>query len=163
MTLGLIFGDAIAFLDLTHQLSEANQYSKNLVEEIKLLQVDNDTLVQGRIPGLVPLKFDEPYKLNDTLKNIIFTRTEHSDQVSFEYLAVLQNITNDVIRPASLLLFFDNTGVEIGRSNIAISQSFGDRTEMIALQPGESHSFSGNIELSNKSVEPSFFKLIKQN
>lgn len=149
--------------DLQFKLSESERQNKVLLDEMKLIQVENDSLVQGRIPGLTPIKFDEPFKLNETLKSIIFTRTEHNGQVSYEYLAVVQNLTNDVIRPASLLLLFDKSGVEIGRSYIAISKTFGDRSELIALQPGESHSFSGNIDLSNKSIKPAFFKLIQQN
>ena len=43
-----------------------------------------------RIPGLTPLKFDEPYKMeNQTLKSVVFTRTKHNNKVLFEYLAVV--------------------------------------------------------------------------
>lgn len=149
-------------LQLTNDVEQANLRNETLIKEMQTLRVDNDTLVQGRIPGLIPLKFDEPFKLDNTLKNIIFTRTNHNGLLSYEYLAVLQNNTTEVIRPASLLLFFDKIGVEIGRSQIAISQTFGDRIEMLALQPGESHSFSGTIKLTNKDVEPVFFKLVEQ-
>lgn len=149
-------------LQLTNDLAQANHRIEMFTAEMQSLRVDNDTLVQGRIPGLIPLKFDEPFKLDNTLKNIIFTRTSHNGLLSYEYLAVLQNNSTEVLRPASLLLFFDRIGVEIGRSQIAISQTFGDRVEMLALQPGESHSFSGTIHLTDKTVEPTFFKLVEQ-
>ncbi len=147
---------------LTSELDQANFRIEAFLSDMQTLRLDNDTLVQGRIPGLTPLKFDEPYKMeNQTLKSVVFTRTKHNNKVLFEYLAVVHNTTQDVIRPGSLLIFFNKLGVEVGKGRIAISLDFNNRVKMIALQPGESHSFTGSIDMISND-EPRFFKLIEQ-
>jgi len=149
-------------LKLVSDLEQANYRIESLSSDIQNLRKDNDTLVQGRIPGLIPLKFDDPFNIeNKMLKSVVFTRTNHNGKTVYEYLAVVHNTTQDVIRPASLLIFFNKLGVEVGKSRVAISLDFDNQVQSVALQPGESHSFSGSIEkISND--EPVYFKLIEQ-
>jgi len=147
---------------LVGNLREAEHRIKNLHNEVQSLKLNNDTLVQGRIPGLTPLKFGEPYKLeNQTLKSVVFTRTKHNNKILYEYLAVVHNTTQDVIRPSSLLIFFNKLGLEVGKGRVAINLSFDNEIKIISLQPGESHSYSGTIEMISED-EPYFFKLIEQ-
>ncbi len=148
---------------LTHDLELANFQIGKLHSDLQKVKADNDSLVQGRIPGLTPLKYDEPYKMeNQVLKSIIFTRTSYNNKNLYEYLAVVHNNTNEVIKPSSLLILFNKFGVEVGRSYIAISQDYsGNNIELISLEPGESHSFTGTIRMISDD-EPAYFKLIEQ-
>lgn len=172
LVLLLLAGSALSFSSLKRvsnenkillsDLSQANRRIELSLAEIQNLQLKNDTLVQGRIPGLTLLKFDEPYKIeNQMLKSVIFTRTKHNNKLLYEYLAVVRNNTNDVIRPSSLMIFFNKLGVEVGKSRIAISLDFDNEVKMITLQPGESHSFTGSVEMISDD-EPHFFKLIER-
>ncbi len=147
---------------LTHDLERANFQIASLSKDIQNLRRDNDTLVQGRIPGLIPLKFDDPFKIeNQILKSVVFTRTNHNGKTRYEYLAVVHNTTQDVIRPASLLIFFNKLGIEVGKSRVAITLDFDNQIQLVALQPGESHSFTGSIDMISDD-EPVYFKLIEQ-
>ncbi len=147
---------------LESDLNQANLQIEALVTDTQSLRLENDNLVQGRIPGLIPIKFDDPHKIeNQMLKSVVFTKTKHNGQTRYEYLAVVANNTEDVIRPASLLIFFNKLGVEVGKGRIAIALDFDNQVKMIALQPGESHSFTGAIDLISDD-EPKYFKLIEQ-
>lgn len=143
-----------------HQMEQRNEA---LMADMQTLRVENDNLVQGRIPGLIPLKFDKPLKLDKkTYKRIVFTKTEYNERTTYEYLAVIQNNTSDVIRPSSRLLYFDKYGIQVGEARIAIAEQFGGELQLISLQPGESHSFSGKIQMTSSESKPRYFKLVHQ-
>ncbi|MFK8067614.1 MAG: hypothetical protein AB8D52_05160 [Gammaproteobacteria bacterium] len=147
---------------LENDLNQANLRIEALMNDSQDLRLENDNLVQGRIPGLIPIKFDDPFKIeNQMLKSVVFTETQHNGQKRYEYLAVVRNNTEDVMRPASLLIFFNKLGVEVGKGRIAIALGFDNQVKMISLQPGESHSFTGSIEMISDD-EPKYFKLIEQ-
>lgn len=172
VTLVLLCGAALSFSSLKRvsnenrvlekELEQANFRIESILSDAQKLRLENDNLVQGRIPGLTLLKFDDPYKMeNQMLKSIVLTKTIHNGLTRYEYLAVVHNETEDVIRPASLLIFFNKLGVEVGKSRIAVALDFDNKVKMIALQPGESHSFTGSIEMISDD-EPKYFKLIEQ-
>jgi cell division protein FtsB len=147
-----------------NEYSQQEQRNESLMTGIQALRVENDNLVQGRIPGLIPLKFNDPLKLDKkTYKSIVFTKTEYNSRTTYEYLAVIQNNTADVIRPSSRLLFFDKLGVQLGEAKIAIAEKFGGESQLISLQPGESRSFSGKVLMTSSKSKPKYFKLVHQN
>lgn len=149
-------------LKLQNDIYQLEKRNEGILADMQTLKVENDTLVQGRIPGLTAIKFDDPFKMESKdLKSIVFTQTEYNEITKYEYLAVIHNNSEDVIRPSSRILFFDDKGVQIGEGKIAIAEQFGGELHLISLEPGESHSFSGEIEMKSKQ-KPKFFKVVKQ-
>ncbi|WP_240761676.1 hypothetical protein [Nitrosococcus wardiae] len=121
---------------------------------LEKLQGEMKTLVQGRLPRLVPLEYDEAISITyKYLRNIIFTLIKAQGEITTEYRVVLQNDTLSVIRPEVKILLFDHAGIQIGSAEITNMMLTPDEA---VLDPGEVRSYSGSIELFHEG-KPHYF------
>lgn len=129
-----------------------------VTSELETVRNEMDVLVQDRIPGLLPLKYDETISIDDKyVRNIIFTLVKNGKKRNYEYRLVLQNNTLSIILPEVEILLFDDTGIQIGGTQVkSVNASTG--TGRSALDPGEVRSYTSAIHL-NRDEEPSYFLL----
>ena len=131
---------------------------KAVTSELETVRNEMDALVQDRIPGLLPLKYDEAITVDDKyIRNIIFTLVKNGKKRNYEYRLVMQNDTLSVIRPVVEILLFDDTGIQIGVTQVE-SKDSSTGTGRSALDPGEVRSYTSSIHL-NHDKEPSYFLL----
>jgi hypothetical protein len=127
----------------------------------KLQTVSNelDELVNGRIPGLMPLKYDEIITVDKSyIRNIIFTLLKDGKNRNYEYRIIMQNETLSSIRPIVEILFFNDVGIQIGMTQVGnMDPSVG--TEHSLLDPGEVRSYTSSINLI-RDEEPRYFLLV---
>ena len=117
-----------------------------------------DTLVQNRIPGLLPLKYDEAISVDDKyIRNIIFTLVKNGKKRNYEYRLVMHNDTLSVIRPVVEILLFNDIGIQIGVTQVENTDA-STETERSVLDPGEVRSYTSSIDLI-RDEEPSYFLL----
>jgi hypothetical protein len=131
---------------------------KSTTSELETVRNEMDTMVQERIPGLLPLKYDEAITVNDRyIRNIIFTLVKNGKQRSYEYRLVMHNDTLSIISPAVEILLFNDTGIQIGVTQVEYRDA-STKTERIALDPGEVRSYTSSIDLI-RDEEPTYFLL----
>jgi hypothetical protein len=124
---------------------------------LEKLQGERDSLIQGRLPNLLPLEYDKAIPLTEKyLRNIIFTLIKNQEKVATEYRVVLQNDTLSVIHPEVKILFFGDLGIQIGAAEIT---PYELDTDEATLEPGEIRSYSGPIELFREGI-PHYFLVI---
>lgn len=129
-----------------------------LSAELETVKNELDTLVQERIPGLLPLKYDEAITVDDEyIRNIIFTLVKNGKKRSYEYRIVLHNDTLSVIRPAVEIMLFNDIGIQIGVTQIEYTDA-SSGTVSSALYPGEVRSYTSSIDLL-RDEDPSYFLL----
>jgi hypothetical protein len=126
--------------------------------ELETVRNERDALVQGRIPGLLPLTYDETISSdNEYIRNIIFTLAKNGKQETYEYRLVMHNETLSVIHPMVEILLFNDVGVQIGQAQVEhANASMG--TGRSALDPGEVRSYTDAINLI-RNEEPRHFLL----
>ena len=145
-----------AILDLRKQEAIA----KNLATELETVKGERDILVQQRIPGLVPLRYDEAINIeNEYVRNIIFTLAKSGKKNIYEYRLVLHNNTLMVARPKAEIILFNDTGIQIGMAQIKQSDATTEIDGRAGLDPGEVRSYTAAIDLI-RDEEPSYFLLI---
>ena len=145
-----------AILDLRKQEAVA----KNLATELETVQGERDILVQQRIPGLIPLRYDETINIdNQYVRNIIFTLAKSGKKNIHEYRLVLHNNTLAVARPRAEIILFNDIGIQIGMAQIEQTDATSDIDGRAALDPGEVRSYTAAIDLI-RNEEPSYFLLI---
>ncbi|MCB1762491.1 MAG: hypothetical protein KDI27_05055 [Gammaproteobacteria bacterium] len=165
-----VFGWIFASLNLASVKEEYLKYQaenqreladqKAYENEIALLRSDNEQLLKGIIPGLQPLEFDANIAIEDQyLRNIGFTLTGIGDEKNYEYRVVLQNNGYNVVTPAVKLILFNDRGIQVGSRRLAKTDATTE-TEFRNLQPNETRSYTGNIELNVPSAEPRYFLVI---
>ncbi len=126
--------------------------------ELEKIRNELDTLVRDRIPGLLPLKYDEAITIdNDYVRNIIFTLVKNGKKSTYEYRLVMQNNTLSVIRPVVEILLFNEIGIQIGVTQVEQMDATGG-AERSALDPGEVRSYTASINLI-RNEEPRYFLL----
>ena len=129
-----------------------------MTSELETLRNEMDTLVQNRIPGLLPLKYDEVINIDDKyIRNIIFTLVKNGKKRNYEYRMVIHNDTLSVIRPIVEILLFNNIGIQVGATQVEYMDA-SSGAERPALDPGEVRSYSSSIDLI-RDEEPSYFLL----
>ena len=172
----LLAGIAILFLIIyiftwSHTTKKSIEHEQTLIEfrkqelamealtsELETVRNEMDTLVQDRIPGLLPLKYDEVINVDDKyIRNIIFTLVKNGKKRNYEYRLVMHNDTLSVIRPVVEILLFDDTGIQISVTQVEYRDA-STMTEHSALDPGEVRSYTSSIDLS-RDEEPSYFLL----
>jgi len=122
------------------------------------LSYGKDMMVQDRIPGLLPLIYDEAITVDaGYIRNIIFTLVKNGKQRSYEYRLVMHNDTLSIISPAVEILLFNDTGIQIGVTQVEYRDA-STKTERIALDPGEVRSYTSSIDLI-RDEEPTYFLL----
>ena len=131
---------------------------KAVTSELETVRNEMDSLVQDKIPGLLPLKYDEAINIdNKYIRNIIFTLVINGKKRNYEYRLVMQNDTLSVIHPVVEILLFDDTGIQIGVAQVEYRDA-STVAEHSALDPGEVRSYTSSIDL-NRDKEPRYFLL----
>lgn len=144
-----------AMLDLRKQ----EVLVKNLTEELGTIQNERDILVQERIPGLIPLTYDETINIdNEYVRNIIFTLAKTGKKNIYEYRLVLHNNTLSIARPKARIILFSDIGIQVGMAQIEQSDASTETDARTALDPGEVRSYTAAIDLV-RDEEPSYFIL----
>lgn len=144
-----------AMLDLRKQ----EVLVKNLTEELGTIQNERDILVQERIPGLIPLTYDETINIdNEYVRNIIFTLAKTGKKNIYEYRLVLHNNTLSIARPKARIILFSDIGIQVGMAQIEQSDASTETDAGTALDPGEVRSYTAAIDLV-RDEEPSYFIL----
>jgi len=130
-----------------------------VTSKLETARNEMDALIEGRIPGLLPLKYDEVITVNDKyIRNIIFTLARDGKKRNYEYRLVMHNDTLSVIRPAVEILLFNDIGIQIGVAQVEyVNSSAG--TEHAELYPGEVRSYTSSFDLIRDEA-PSYFLLV---
>jgi hypothetical protein len=126
--------------------------------ELETVRNERDALVQGRIPGLLPLTYDETITTdNEYIRNIIFTLVKNGKKETYEYRLVMHNETLSVIHPMVEILLFNDVGIQIGLAQVEQANA-STGTGRSALDPGEVRSYTATINLV-RNEEPRYFLL----
>ena len=143
-----------ALIELRLQEKTLNSISS----ELETVRNERDALVQGRIPGLLPLKYDEMITTDlQYIRNIIFTMVRDGQQETYEYRLVMQNDTLSVIHPMVDILLFNDIGIQIGLARVQHKYA-STATGRSSLDPREVRSYTATIDLI-RDEEPHYFLL----
>jgi hypothetical protein len=146
--------DQVAMID---KLQSEND---NLNKEIRILKDDLAQLVEGRLPGLLPLEFDITIPIEqDYIRSISFIMTGTEQESYYAYHAVMHNGDVARITPDATLFMFDERGIQVGKT-ILSNASSAPEVENSDLRPGETRYYSNQIKLDSKT-SPKYF-LIEQ-
>jgi hypothetical protein len=127
-------------------------------KELERVRKEKDVLVQGRIPGLLPLRYDETISIdNPYIRNIFFTQVKNSKGKIYEYHLVMNNDSLSVIRPQIQILLFSDTGIQIGEATVELKDPSTGTVRPI-LDPGEVRSHTAMIK-QLRDEEPHYFLL----
>lgn len=130
----------------------------NLTRELETVKTERDALVQGRIPNLLPLTYDEAITIGEEyVRNIIFTLVKNGKKKIYEYRLVLHNDSLVVVRPKVEIFLFNDIGIQIGVAQVTASDATTN-VDRIELDPGEVRSYSATIDMI-RDEEPSYFLL----
>ena len=144
-----------AILDLRKQ----EVLVKILTGELETIKNERDILVQERIPGLIPLTYDETINIdNEYVRNIIFTLAKTGKKKIYEYRLVLHNNTLSIARPKARIILFSDIGMQIGMAQLERNHATTETDSRVALDPGEVRSYTAAIDLI-RDEEPSYFLL----
>jgi hypothetical protein len=131
-----------AVLDLRKQ----EVLAKNLASELETVKNERDILVQERIPGLIPLTYDEAINIdNEYVRNIIFTLAKTGKKNIYEYRLVLHNNTLSIARLKAKIILFSDIGIQIGMAQIEQTDASTETNARAALDPGEVRSYTAAI------------------
>jgi len=144
-----------AILDLRKQ----EVLVKNLAGELETVKNERDILVQERIPGLIPMTYDEAISIdNEYVRNVIFTLAKTGNNNIYEYRLVLHNNTLSIARPKARIILFNDIGIQIGMAQIEQTDASTETDARASLDPGEVRSYTAAIDLI-RDEEPSYFLL----
>jgi len=142
-------------------LLELRKQEKTLAvtsRELETVKMERDALVRKRIPGLLPLTYDQTINIdNQYIRNIIFTQVKNGKKKSYEYRLVVHNDNLSTIHPEIQIMLFNDVGIQIGATTV----EFRDPSTGIVhhvLQPGEVRSHTAVIKLQSDE-EPRYFLL----
>jgi cell division protein FtsB len=142
-------------------LLEFRQQEKQLSSmraELAATTTERDALVQERIPGLIPIQYDQTITPdNEFIRNIIFTMVKTGQKETYEYRLVMQNDSLSVVRPMVEILIFNDVGIQIGMAEVQHKDA-STTTGRPALDPGEVRSYTAAINLI-RDEEPYYFLL----
>ncbi len=148
----LATGQAEATLAL-HKLEVKHQ---GVVKELETLRSERDALVQGRIPDLLPLRFDEAIPIDTGyIRNVIFTLVKNGSNTVYEYRVVLSNDGLSIVRPKVEIFLFNELGIQIGNALVEPGNAT-THIERATLEPGEVRSYSAGIEMLREG-KPVYF------
>lgn len=143
-----------ALLELRVEKNKLSQLSS----ELQTVKLERDSLVKQRIPGLIPLSFDETITPdNRFIRNIIFTLLKTGDKEHYEYRIVMHNDSLSVVDLKVTILLFNDVGIQIGQSLVDQTMAAGD-SNRAALDPGEVRTYTASIQLT-RDQQPGYFML----
>ena len=138
------------------KVEELESSNHQLLGEIGRLEQERAQLVQGRIPRLLPLEFDVTVPIDERyFRNISFTLAGTAHDRIYEYHVVMHNEGNSNIRPNVTLFLFDELGIQVGKTRLSEKDATSGRNSL-SLKPGETRSYSSEIEL-DYPAEPRYF------
>jgi hypothetical protein len=138
---------ALRKLDVKHQ---------GVVKELETLRSERDALVQGRIPDLLPLHFDEAIPIETSyIRNVIFTLVKNGRNTVYEYRLVLNNDSLSIVRPKVEIFLFNELGIQIGNALVEPGDATTNNTRA-TLEPGEVRSYSATIKMLREG-KPVYF------
>jgi hypothetical protein len=144
-----------------HARLELRKLEKALAEtnkEVATLRKEKADLVQSRIPGVLPLTFDETIDIdNPYIRNIIFTEVKNGKEKTYEYRLVMNNDTLSVVHPKVQILVFNDIGIQIGEAKVEFRDQSTGRVHMV-LAPGEVRTQTAVIKLV-RDEKPQYFLL----
>ena len=133
------------------ELFKTRQALAKTLPELQQARTQLSNLIKGQFPHLRELAPDKVISLNSTyLKNIVFTVLQKNGKTLYEYRLVMENLSENLIRPDVRIFVFDHRGAQIGMGEVT------DRTDMI---PGESRSYSATVERFIEE-EPRYFFIL---
>ena len=136
----------IESLTVSYNAAETNL--KRIKSELNQLRQENTVLIEGRIPGLARLRYDEKIIVDRAyVKDIFFYQI--ADYFEFKLRAV--NDTYNPIWPSVKIVLFNRLGFQIGEGVIVEDQ--------YTLGVSESRFYSGQIAL-NIAQEPVYFLVV---
>lgn len=110
--------------------------------EVEALRQQMNGVVQGRVPGLNKLVFNEVIRLDEKyLESVIFTVSKKGDSKNYQFKLGLNNTTGTVVEPRVQLYLFDQVGLQIGFGD---TKGVGDSV----LITDEQRFFDGDIQLT---------------
>lgn len=134
--------------DAQMELFKAKQTLEKTMPELQQARKELSNLIKGKFPHLHELTPDKVIKLDaGYAKNIVFTMLQKNGKPHYEYRLVVENTSDNLVRPDARIFVFDHRGAQIGMGEIA------DRADMV---PGESRSYSSIVERFIE-VEPRYF------
>ena len=149
---------ATEYQQTLHELRKEDIALKAVTSELETVRKELDALVQNKIPGLLPLKYDEAIPVgNQYVRNIIFTLVKNGKKRKYEYHLVMHNETLSTIHPVVELLLFNDTGIQIGVAQVEYKDA-STKSRHSALDPGEVRSYTSFIDV-NRDEEPRYFFL----
>lgn len=145
-------------------VTENNRTTRALQQaqsELQAVTAQRNELVEGRIPRLQPLKYDEAIALQQGyVRNIIFTLTRSSETSNHEYRMVLHNDSLSVVNPQVKIVLFDAVGIQIGMATLSRSEATAQK-ERTLLDPGEVRAYSGVIPVHGDEP-PEYFLVLAE-
>jgi hypothetical protein len=110
-----------------------------------------DSLVMGRIPGLLPFRVDEPLSVDTPFVRELSFKLAAPPASGHECKLVVENDSSSDIRPALSVLLFDDVGIQLAQAQLMD----GVRDK---LRADEIRSFFADLEIAEGRV-PRYFLL----
>lgn len=129
--------------------SEMSQVQNELEQTKQLLaaqEVERNTLIKQRIPGIAALDADKIYDINiQYFKKLSFSAASVGDNRDLTYYAVIKNTSAAAIVPDATILLFDRKGLQTGAARLT-REAASMPTEHETLEPGGTRTYSAQIE-----------------
>ncbi len=139
--------------------SEMSQVQNELEQTKQLLaaqEVERNTLIKQRIPGIAALDADKIYDINiQYVKKLSFAAAGVGDNRDLTYYAVIKNTSASAITPDATILLFDRKGLQTGAARLT-REAASMPIEHETLEPGETRTYSARIEPSRPDT-PAYF------
>ncbi len=153
-----ISGKSSELQQSTMQVRKLEATLEDVSGELETVRRERDALVQGRIPNLLPLTYDEAIAIgNEYVRNVIFTLVKSGKKKIYEYRLVVHNDSLGIVRPKVEIFLFNDIGIQIGVAQVTSSDATTD-VDRVELDPGEVRSYSATIDMI-RDEEPSYFLL----
>jgi hypothetical protein len=157
-----ISGEKARHEQTTLQIRKLESRLQTVTAELDKVRSERDIMVEGRIPNLSPLKFDEALDISeDFIRNVIFTLVKNGNKKVYEYRLVLSNDGLSVIRPEIEIFLFNELGIQIGNAKVQAANATTN-VDRSTLEPGEVRSYSDTIDMLRQG-EPGYFLITASN
>jgi HAMP domain-containing protein len=144
------------FDELVQRMAETKDKDRAEIEHLKFTL---NEFIEGRIPGLHPIKFGEsPAIFEQNIKYTIKFKRHDSTKNALLYEVSLENVQKQPIIPPPIeLIIFSDKGFQVGSSTIALLDEF----TLEEIPPGGSKITMGSIRLK-LAGKPTFFLIVPQ-
>ncbi len=164
--LSLYFGIQLYSLGKENQtlrinLAASQEELRLLRPEVKRLTEQLKDAVQGRIPSLRELRYDEVIPINKGhVKNILFNQLVKGNNTEFEYKLLFENTTSFVVWPQVAIYLFDDVGMQVGSAEIGLGGPDQDNVQGFeSVGSNEIRSFSDTVPITLERT-PAYFLVV---